>query len=139
MSLDLIYTIIIDFFDNNLSSEDLNRIEIYDIFYTYFQIIYFISNVVEKELYNTFGVNEIDPDNTGSIFDEYDKENGYEDDVLEKDHPTAMLEVLNGLIRYSIKNLNNSLNETLNMDIFNLLDYMKFEFENREEVEEDYT
>lgn len=76
-----------------------------------------------------------------SAFDEYDRENGYED--IEEDETNIYdlyLNILNNLFKISKKAFGNSLKQSLEMDLSELLDYFIYYTENLDEEnnDEDY-
>lgn len=76
-----------------------------------------------------------------SAFDEYDRENGYED--IEEDETNIYdlyLNILNNLFKISKKAFGNSLKNSLDMDLSELLDYFIYYTENLDEEnnDEDY-
>lgn len=78
-----------------------------------------------------------------SAFDEYDKENGYEDgyeDDIEYEYSNYEigLKILNILFDFAISKCKNSLKECLDMEITDLLEYIDYKFKNKEVSNEDY-
>lgn len=76
-----------------------------------------------------------------SAFDEYDRENGYED--IEEDETNIYdlyLNILNNLFKISKKAFGNSLKQSLEIDLSELLDYFIYYTENLDEEnsDEDY-
>lgn len=66
----------------------------------------------------------------GSAFDEYDAENGYNDEpeTAEGDVWRVMTANTDQLIRFAIKAMGESYSTCMSTDIYELLDYAKFEF-----------
>ena len=74
-----------------------------------------------------------------SIFDEYDKEEGYEEE-REITIYENLLDTLYSIFRFARKQCNMSLKECLDISIVDLLDYINSEFEYLEEnKDKDYT
>lgn len=108
------------------------QIEIYEVFETFLYIKKYV-NKIQDRIREIFIGNE-DITIEKSAFDDYDKENGYLDEELEEENIyDSYLNVINNIIQYSIKNFKNSLESTLNMDIFDLLDYIEFSINQRNE------
>lgn len=61
-----------------------------------------------------------------SAFDDYDRENGYEDLEQKKNIWEICLENTDRIIQIAIKLLNNSYSQCIETDILDLLDYAKF-------------
>lgn len=91
---------------------------------------------INKKIINTFSEEVIQEK---SVFDEYDKENGYEDfeDTEENNIYDRYLEVLNDLFNFLIRKKVNSLKECLDTNIIDLIDFIKFKL-NKDEEFEDY-
>ncbi|WP_349401361.1 hypothetical protein [Clostridium perfringens] len=133
--MDLCYYIVSNIF-SNLSRSELMQIDVFDFFETYIFIRKYVENIQDR-------IREIFVGNRESIveksaFDDYDRENGYLDEELEENIYDNHLTVINNIIQYSINNFKNSLDATLKMNIFDLLDYIEFDINNKneEEIEE---
>jgi hypothetical protein len=73
-----------------------------------------------------------------SAFDEYDKENGYDDLEEEKTNIYDMyLNILKKLFKVSKEKFGNSLKESLDLDLNELLDYFSYHIENLGEENND--
>ncbi|MGL4730257.1 MAG: hypothetical protein ACRCW0_01560, partial [Clostridium sp.] len=72
-----VYKLIILFFDRKITFDELDHEEIYDILYVYLLIKKYI-NIIHLKIKDILGEEQIEE---VSAFDEYDKENGYEDDT----------------------------------------------------------
>lgn len=108
------------------------QLEIYDFFETYIFIRKYVDKIQDRIREIFVGDEVIEK----SAFDEYDKENGYEDEELEEENIyDNYLKVIDNIIQYAIKNFNNSLEATLNMNILDLLDYIEFSINQRNEEE----
>ncbi|MDM0470695.1 hypothetical protein QTH28_00225 [Clostridium perfringens] len=108
------------------------QLEIYDFFETYIFIRKYVDKIQDRIREIFVGDEVIEK----SAFDEYDKEEGYLDEELEEENIyDNYLKVIDNIIQYAIKNFNNSLEATLNMDILDLLDYIEFSINQRNEEE----
>lgn len=130
---ELRYKIIELFFDRKIRKSDLEKISIFDLQYVYYFIEIYIKKVVVVK-FKELGQEEIEIEK--SIFDEYDKEEGY---VTEEENNIyeTLLNLLNEIFRFSIKRCKNSLKECLDTNICDLLDYAKSEMEYIEEHKDD--
>lgn len=64
-----------------------------------------------------------------SAFDDYDKENGYEDEIESESIWVSLKENVDRVIKIATRVLNTGYNECMQTDIMKLLDYVKFEIE----------
>lgn len=136
-NLNNIYKLIYIFLDNKVTVKDLNNLDICEILSTFYLIQKVILNINDK-IENIF-FEKVEKEK--SAFDEYDKENGYEDNKEDETNIYDIyLNVLNGLFKVSKKAFGNSLKDSLDMDINELLDYFKYYIENLDEENnyEDY-
>ncbi|EOU1653942.1 hypothetical protein M1Z65_000893 [Clostridium perfringens] len=108
------------------------QLEVFDFFETYIFIRKYVDKIQDRIREIFVGDEVIEK----SAFDEYDKEEGYLDEELEEENIyDNYLNVIDNIIHYSIKNFNNSLEATLNMNILDLLDYIEFSINQRNEEE----
>ncbi|MDK3222214.1 hypothetical protein EHZ12_06055 [Clostridium perfringens] len=108
------------------------QLEIYDFFETYIFIRKYVDKIQDRIREIFVGDEVIEK----SAFDEYDKEEGYLDEELEEENIyDNYLKVIDNIIQYAIKNFNNSLEATLNMNVLDLLDYIEFSINNKSEEE----
>lgn len=64
-----------------------------------------------------------------SVFDDYDRENGYEDETESGSIWESLKENVDRVIKIATRVLNTGYNECMQTDIMELLDYVKFEIE----------
>lgn len=64
-----------------------------------------------------------------SVFDDYDRENGYEDETESGSIWESLKENVDRVIKIATRVLNTGYNECMQADIMELLDYVKFEIE----------
>ncbi|MDK0745664.1 hypothetical protein P5E69_13865 [Clostridium perfringens] len=108
------------------------QLEVFDFFETYIFIRKYVDKIQDRIREIFVGDEVIEK----SAFDEYDKEEGYLDEELEEENIyDNYLKVIDNIIQYAIKNFNNSLEATLNMNILDLLDYIEFSINQRNEEE----
>lgn len=136
-SLIYVYKLIIAFFDNKVSIKELDQQEIYEILSVYVFIRTYVENINEK--IKSIFIEEVIQER--SAFDEYDKENGYDnlDNANQMSICDNYLNILNSLFKFSISECKNSLKENLDTDIMDLLDYVEFCINNKEENQEEYS
>lgn len=115
----------------------MNKIDIRDLYYTYYFIEIYIKDEIIERFKSLSVTEEVAIEN--SIFDEYDKEEGYEE---ENEVPVFenLIDTLYSIFRFAKKQCNLSLKECLEIDLIELLDYISSEIEYIEENKsEDYT
>mgnify|MGYP000074142418 FL=1 len=99
-------------------------------FLTTIKTVHFImQNVIMEKMLNVVEVQQIEKE--PSAFDEYDRENGYEDD-LEEDEDNRWKtcgEIIDRIVKIAIRILKNSYSQCMKEDIEELLDYLKFELD----------
>lgn len=72
-----------------------------------------------------------------SVFDEYDRENGYEEEAESEDNIWKSLsEIVDRVIKIAIQLLKDSYSQCMEADILQLLDYIKFELDTVTENQE---
>ena len=102
------------------------QLEVFDFFETYIFIRKYVDKIQDRIREIFVGDEVIEK----SAFDEYDKEEVEEENIYDN-----YLKVIDNIIQYAIKNFNNSLEATLNMNILDLLDYIEFSINQRNEEE----
>lgn len=136
--IDTVYKMVNMIFDYKVKSL-LESIEIYEVLNIYFLIKKYV-NSINTKIIDIFGIG--DNKESMSAFDEYDKENGYID-YQENDKINiydSYLDILNTIFNISIRECKNSLKETLDISILDLLDYIKFQIDIKNDQDnEDYT
>lgn len=126
------------FFNEKILQELLNNevpialIEKIDVieFLTTIKTVHFImQNVIMEKMLNVVKVQQIEKE--ASAFDEYDRENGYEDDPEEEEDNCWKTcgEIIDRIVKIAIRILKNSYSQCMKEDIEELLDYLKFELD----------
>ena len=130
-----LYKLIIIFFDNKISKQELDQKDVFEILNIYMLIRAYIESI-NKKIINTFSEEDIQEK---SVFDEYDKENGYDDLEYTEENNIydRYLDILNDLFNFLIRKKVNSLKECLDTNIIDLIDFIKFKL-NKDEEFEDY-
>lgn len=70
-----------------------------------------------------------------SAFDDYDRENGYDDQVESESIWAALKENVDRVIKIATRVLHTGYNECMKSNIMELLDYVRFEIETAEETQ----
>lgn len=133
---DKIYKIIKLFFD--ITTIKLNNKSIFELYYCFTQIQLYINKLINDKflkINEASGQKKVKQEK--SIFDDYDRENGY----IEEDQNENIFEIykntLNCTIRYAINNLKMSYKECIECDLSQLLDYIAFNIKYDIEHKED--
>ena len=104
--------IVQDVFGSRMSLEELGETDITEVMVAAKSIHFVMQNVITPKFLE---------------FDEYDRENGYEDtDEQKRNMWEVCSDNIDRVIQIAIKLLNNSYSQCLETDIVALLDYMKF-------------
>ncbi|EGT4137905.1 hypothetical protein EQZ09_08875 [Clostridium perfringens] len=131
-----IYKLLLVFFDNKLTEEQLEKEDVLDILYIYLLIKKYIENINERIL-NVLNIDQEEKEE--SAFDDYDEEYGYnaleENEEIEKDIYDSYLNILNVIFKLAKNELNMNIKESYEIDIYELLDYLDFELKNRENIQ----
>jgi carboxypeptidase C (cathepsin A) len=125
-------------FSNNISISKLEKMDIGDINSCFLLVQLYIKEQIEDKLQRMVEINgaeEIPQEK--SIFDDYDKENGYEELEDEKDEYEKRKEVIYYAFKFAIRELKNSYRDCMECDLAEMLDFICFEMEYKQENEED--
>lgn len=129
--LELYAAVIQVVFNDRVGNEEIERLdvaEITDTFGTIVEIIDISVNEKIRQLGKLLG-GAVEEDQ-GSAFDEYDRENGYIEEVTQEDIWRSYGDNLDAILqKICIKNMRNSYKECLESDLSDLLDYVVFQVE----------
>lgn len=128
--LELYAAVIQVVFNDRVGNEEIERLdvaEITDTFGTIVEIIDISVNEKIRQLGKLLG-GAVEEDQ-GSAFDEYDRENGYIEEVTQEDIWRSYGDNLDAILQICIKNMRNSYKECLESDLSDLLDYVVFQVE----------
>lgn len=128
----LLYSAVIRvIFNDRIEEEEIEQLDIAEIVNTFRDITEIVDiSVNEKiraisELLSGGTVEE----NQGSAFDEYDRENGYIEEITQEEVWRSYGSALDNILQICIKNMRNSYKECLESDLSDLLDYVVFQVE----------
>lgn len=117
--------IVQDVFDSRMSLEELGETDITEVMVAAKSIHFVMQNVITPKFLELMDDEPVKQET--SAFDEYDRENGYEDtDEQKRNMWEVCSDNIDRVIQIAIKLLNNSYSQCLETDIVALLDYMKF-------------
>ncbi|MCD8038868.1 MAG: hypothetical protein LUE96_07285 [Lachnospiraceae bacterium] len=124
--------IVQDFFDNRVSMRELGRLDAAE-FLTALKGVHFImQDIITQELTK---LTEAAPEQEESAFDDYDRENGYEEQE-ERNTWEVCGDVIDRLIKAAIGLMRESYSQCMDEEAIGFLNYLKFELENVGESEQ---
>lgn len=118
-----------ELFENELTLAEIGEIDAID-FLTAIKTVHFVmQNIIAEKLLNIVEVEQVEKEK--SAFDEYDRENGYEDEPEEPEENQWKVcgEIVDRVVKIAIRLLKNSYSQCMKENIVTLLDYLKFELD----------
>ena len=118
-----------EMFGNELSLAAVGEIDAVE-FLTAIKTVHFImQNIVAEKMLSIVEVEQVEKE--ASAFDEYDRENGYEDEdeQPEENQWKVCGEIVDRVVKIAIRLLKNSYSQCMKENIVTLLDYLKFELD----------
>lgn len=120
--------IIQEIFGNRMSLEELGAMDVIEFLTAAKGIHFIMQNIVSDALLNIVEAEPVEKEE--SAFDEYDKENGYEDEEQEEQNTWRTCgEIVDRVVKIAIRLLRESYGQCMKEDIVALLKYLKFELE----------
>ena len=120
-----------EMFGNRLSLSELGEVEAVEFLTASKGIHFIMQTIVTESLLNIVDVEPIEKEE--SAFDEYDRENGYEEDEPEANQWKVCGEIMDRTVKIAIRLLNNSYTDCMREDVLSLLKYLKFELDTIDE------
>lgn len=112
---------------NEISLAELGEVEAVD-FLTAVKAVHFtMQSIVTERMLNIIEVEPVEKEK--SAFDEYDRENGYEDEQPEENQWKVYVGIVDRVVKIAIRLLKDSYSQCMKEDIVALLDYLKFELD----------
>ena len=118
-----------ELFENELTLAEIGEIDAVE-FLTAIKTVHFImQNIVAEKMLSIVEVEQVEKEK--SAFDEYDRENGYEDELEEPEENQWKVcgEIVDRVVKIAIRLLKNSYSQCMKENIVTLLDYLKFELD----------
>ena len=114
-----------EMFGNELSLAAVGEIDAVE-FLTAIKTVHFImQNIIAEKMLNIVEVEQIEKET--SAFDEYDRENGYEEEEQPEENQWKVCgEIVDRVVKIAIRLLKNSYSQCMKENIVTLLDYLKF-------------
>lgn len=120
--------IIHEIFNHAMTMSQLQSCDISELMYTV-KTIHFVIQDVITPMFQELGGNEV-VEVEKSIFDDYDRENGYEEfEEQETNMWDSCISVIDMITKSAIRVLRNSYSQCLNTNIVELIKYLKYEIE----------
>nr|UVX80368.1 MAG: hypothetical protein [Bacteriophage sp.] len=116
-----------EIFGNQMSLEELGEMDAEEFLAASKEIHFIMQDIIPRKFMELASDSPVEREK--SAFDEYDRENGYEDEEPEEDEWQRCRENVDRIIKISIRILNNSYSQCMSEDIVALIDYIKFELE----------
>lgn len=116
-----------EMFGDELSIAEVGEIEAIEFLTTIKTVHFIMQNIVTEKILNIVEVEQVEKE--ASAFDEYDRENGYEDEgeQSEENQWKVCGEIVDRVVKIAIRLLKNSYSQCMKENIVMLLDYLKFE------------
>ena len=121
--------IVQELFGNELTLAEIGEIDVID-FLTAIKTVHFVmQNIIAEKLLNIVEVEQVEKEK--SAFDEYDRENGYEDEPEEPEENQWKVcgEIVDRVVKIAIRLLKNSYSQCMKENIVTLLEYLRFELD----------
>lgn len=117
-----------EMFGNEQSLAAVGEIDAVE-FLTAIKTVHFImQNIIGEKMLNIVEVEQIEKE--ASAFDEYDRENGYEEEEQPEENQWKVCgEIVDRVVKIAIRLLKNSYSQCMKENIVTLLDYLKFELD----------
>lgn len=117
-----------ELFGNELSLAAVGEIDAVE-FLTAIKSVHFImQSIIAEKMLNIIEAEQVEKE--VSVFDEYDRENGYEDEEQPEENQWKVCgEIVDRVVKITIRLLKNSYSQCMKENIVTLLDYLKFELD----------
>jgi hypothetical protein len=126
--------IVQEVFGNTMSLEELGKAETVEFLTAAKGIHFIMQEIISRKLLEIVETEQVEKEE--SAFDEYDRENGYEDDQPEKNEWKICGEIVDRVVKIAIRLLNNSYSDCMKEDIVSMLQYIRFELKTIDENKE---
>lgn len=123
--------IIQEMFGNRMSIEEIGEMNAIDFLTSAKKIHSVMQDIITPKLLTLVETEQVEREE--SAFDKYDIENGYEEEQQEDSLWKICGEIIERVIKITIRLLKESYSQCMQEDIMELLDYLKFELETIDE------
>lgn len=128
--LELYGAVLRTLFNDRITARDEEQIDITELIQTFRTVTEIVDAAVNEKIRNISAMLGGVPEETGgSVFDQYDRENGYIEETSQEEIWESYRENLDTVLQICIKNMRNSYKECLESDLSDLLDYAMFQVE----------
>lgn len=114
---------------NKVSIAEIGKIDAIEFLVSMKTVHFIMQDILMEKMLNVVEVQQIEKEK--SAFDDYDRENGYEDEPEEEENNRWKIcgEIMDRIIKLAIRLLKNSYSQCMKEDIEELLNYLKFELD----------
>lgn len=120
--------IVQEIFGNRMSLGELGEIEVIDFLTAAKGIHFIMQSIISEALLKIVETEPVEKEE--SAFDEYDKENGYEDEEQEEQNTWKICgDIIDRVTKIAIRLMRESYGQCMKENIIELLEYLKFELE----------
>lgn len=128
--LELYGAVLRTLFNDRITARDEERVDITGLIQTFKTVTEIVDKAVNEKIRDISVMLGGAPEETGgSVFDQYDRENGYIEETSQEEIWESYRENLDTVLQICIKNMRNSYKECLESDLSDLLDYVMFQVE----------
>lgn len=115
--------------NNEVPIAEIGKIDAVEFLTTVKTVHFIMQDILMQKMLNVVEVQQIEKEK--SAFDEYDRENGYEDDLDENENNRWKIcgEIIDRIVKIAIQVMRNSYSQCMKEDMEELLDYLKFELD----------
>lgn len=119
--------IVQEIFGNRMSLEELGQADVIEFMAAAKATHFIMQDIISVELMNIVEVEPVEREE--SAFDEYDRENGYDDGIPEENTWKICGDIIDRLTKIAIRLMRESYGQCMGENIIELLKYLKFELE----------
>ena len=120
--------IIQEIFGNRMSLEELGGVDVIEFLTAAKGIHFIMQDIISNALLKIVETEPIEKE--ASAFDDYDKENGYDDEEQEKQNTWKICgDIIDRVTKIAIRLMRESYGQCMKENIIELLEYLKFELE----------
>lgn len=112
---------------NEVPIAEIGKMDAVEFLVSIKTVHFIMQDILMEKMLNVVEVQQIEKEK--SAFDDYDRENGYEDDLDKEENNRWKIcgEIIDRIVKIAIRILKNSYSQCMKEDMEELLDYLKFE------------
>lgn len=114
---------------NEVPIAEIGKMDAVEFLVSIKTVHFIMQDILMEKMLNVVEVQQIEKEK--SAFDDYDRENGYEDDLDKEENNRWKIcgEIIDRIVKIAIRILKNSYSQCMKEDMEELLDYLKFELD----------